>query len=237
MGEIRAKNLLCRRGSFTLDIEELTINTGEKIALLGENGCGKTTLLFILAGLLPHKGELIYEGARWDELTAAKRSEYMSFLPQEADVLFNLTVEELSTLTLSGVKLNGEEREAILEATEMTAFLPRIYHSLSGGEKRRAMLARVLLQARNFLFLDEPTAPLDLRHSARLMNYIASTKSCIVAAMHDLNLAVKHFDRFLLMKNGKILFDKGKHELDTESLEEIYSIKFKRLDNYFIPEH
>lgn len=237
MGRIACQNLLCRRDAFTLEVSALTLGTGEKIALLGENGCGKTTLLQVLAGLLPLTGGSIdFDGRRWDKFSAAKRAEHMAYLPQEAHVLFNLSVEELLRLTLDeGRLLQGAEREAVVSATEMRAYLARVYHTLSGGEKRRAMLLRILCQNRTFTLLDEPTAPLDMRHGLQVMQYIGNMPQTVLAAMHDINLAVRFFTRFLLMKNGRIVFDVSKTELKREMLEAVYGLKLDDCNGYFLP--
>jgi len=237
MGELTCRNLSCSRGEFTLDLTTLTLAKGEKIALLGENGCGKSTLLQVLAGLLPAQGEIHYGTARWDKLDPRERALHAAYLPQEAEVLFNLTVDELVQLTLySGKLLHGDERRAVLEATETLPLLDRTYPSLSGGEKRRAMLARVFCREAEFVFLDEPTAPLDLRHAAQFMRYAVAAPCAIVAAMHDVNLAVRYFDRFLLMKNGRILFDRQKCDLDAAELEAVYGISLHRCNDHFVPE-
>lgn len=237
MAAITCSDLLCHRGDFLLKIDQLHIRPGEKIALLGENGCGKTTFLQVLTGLLPAKGELSLGGERWQSFSARERSEHVAYLPQEADVLFNLTVAELIELSLNEARLlRGEERQMILKATAMEGFLDRIFHSLSVGEKRRAMLARVFCRDCAFLFLDEPTAPLDLRHAAQLMRYLAGSSKTVVAAIHDLNLAIRYFDRFLLMKNGSILFDEHKETLDVAQLEEIYGIALNDCGGFFMPD-
>lgn len=237
MGQLICHNLTCRREAFTLEVNALCVKSGEKVALLGENGCGKTTFLQALAGLLPLQGCVDYNGAGWNSLGPEERAEQMAYLPQEAGVLFNLTVRELIELTMHGGRLlAGPARQAVLEGTEMLDLQERVYHSLSGGEKRRAMLARIFCRETGLVLLDEPTASLDMRHSALFMRYAAGTPGTIIAAMHDINLAVRYFGRFLLMKNGRILFDKRKEELDAAELEEIYSIRLDRFGDIFVPE-
>lgn len=236
MGQLVCSQLSCQRGSFKLNVPELEIKEGEKIALLGENGCGKTSFLQVLTGLLPAQGEIFFNGESWSRLGAEKRARYMSYLPQESGLLFNLTVKELVELSLSSGHLEeNKEREIVLKATEMTDFQDRIFHTLSTGERQRAMLARVLCRKSPLVFLDEPTAPLDMRHAAIFMNYLSSCSKAVVAAMHDLGLAVRYFDRFLLMKKGRIFFDRKKDELQLAELEEIYGIGLKRHGDCFIP--
>lgn len=237
MEKIRITNLVNKRGDFTLNIDSLVIREGDKIALLGENGCGKTTLLQVITGLLATKESVFYEGKGWECFSARERSRYVAYLPQEADVLFNLTVGELLELRLDEERpLRGEERQKALEATSMADFQERIFHSLSMGEKRRAMLARVFCRDCPCIFLDEPTAPLDLRHAAELMRYVAGLSKTVVAAIHDVNLAVRYFNRFLLMKNGRILFDRTNENLQVAELEEIYGIGLNNFGGFFIPD-
>lgn len=238
MGRIVCENLICRRGAFTLRVPALEIKAGQKIALLGENGCGKTTLLQILTGLLPLAAGMIHFGnLRWDNLRPAERAEQMSYLPQEAGVLFNLTVEELLRLSLHEAGLlQSAERDAAIAATEMREYLKRVYHTLSGGEKRRAMLLRILCRNTAFTLLDEPTAPLDMRHGVQVMRYLSCMPGTVLAAMHDINLAARYFERFLLMQNGRIIYDVPKAELTVVMLEEIYGIGLSAYSGYFVPE-
>lgn len=238
MGRIVCENIICRRGAFTLKVPELAIETGEKIALLGENGCGKTSLLQVLTGLLPlTSGTMQFDDVRWDKLRPAERAEHMSYLPQEVGVLFNLTVEELLRLSLHESRLlQDDARAAVIVATEMREYLKRVYHTLSGGEKRRAMLLRLLCRNTAFTLLDEPTAPLDMRHGVQVMRYLADMPGTVLAAMHDINLAARYFERFLLMQNGRIIYDVPKAELTAAMLEEIYGIGLNAYSGYFVPE-
>lgn len=237
MGELVCTGLKTAKGAFTLTVDSLRLAKGEKVAVLGENGCGKTTLLQTLAGLQPATGEIFHDNARWDRMPPQERALYMAYLPQETEVLFNLSVRELIALTLHrGKLLQGDARSRVLEALEMADFEDRPYPSLSGGEKRRAMLARIFCREAEFILLDEPTAALDMRHAAQFMRYAAAIDAAVVAAVHDLNLALRYFDRFLLMKQGRIVFDKRKDELDGGELEAIYGIGLTRYGDFFVPE-
>ncbi len=250
---LHCRNLECRRGGFSLQVEHLSIKAGEKIALLGENGCGKTTLFQALAGLLPFRGNIEFiapqgegernqtgreaEFLRWERLNPEERARHMAYLPQEAGLLFNLTVNEVLALTLAGQRpLQGEARAAALRAAAMEDFLERPFQALSGGEKRRVMLARVLCRGCVFTLLDEPTAPLDMRHATLFMRHAARIPGAVLAAMHDVSLALRYFQRFLLMKEGRILYDVAKEELATDMLETIYGIGLERCGDLVMPE-
>ncbi len=231
---IRCERLLFTRGFFHLKIDSLDIYYGEKVAVLGENGCGKTTLLQLFTGILtPEKGVLYINGN--PALNVEEKSRAISYLPQEAGLLFNLTVDGLIKLTADDESgLTGTDKEAMLKALELEGFLNREYHSLSGGEKRRAMLARVLCRNTPFTILDEPTAPLDLRHGWLAMTYLSKLRGAAVVAMHDINMALRYFDRFLLMKNGEVAYDKTKGEINEQVLEDIYSVPMRRIDGHFV---
>ena len=236
MGEMILAAVSCARGAFTLQVEALRIAPGEKIAILGENGCGKTTLLQVLAGLLPTNGAITRAGANWGKLGAAERARHLAYLPQSSGLLFNLSVEELIDLALADQPpLAGEARAAVLTATEMDGFLARPYHSLSGGEKQRAMLARIFCRRASLVLLDEPTGPLDMRHAAQVMAHLRASPAAVLAAMHDLNLAAAWFDRFLLMKQGRIVYDARKDELDPARLAEIYGLSLRCCGDHFVP--
>ena len=182
MGEMICANITCARGGFTLHVPELRLAPGEKIALLGENGCGKTTLLQVMAGLLPAGGAITHNNEDWHRLGYAARARHLAYLPQEGGVLFNLTVEELIDLALGDQPpARGESRDAALAATEMGEFLHRPYHSLSGGEKRRAMLARIFCRKASLVLLDEPTAPLDMRHAGQIMRHLQASPATALA--------------------------------------------------------
>ena len=75
-----------------------------------------------------------------------------------------------------------------------------------------------------------------MRHAAQVMGHMRACPAAVLAAMHDLNLAVRWFDRFLLMKQGKIVYDKRKSELEAAMLEEVYGLKLKRCSNHFVPD-
>jgi iron complex transport system ATP-binding protein len=232
--DIRCEQLYFSRGEFRLKIDGLNIRCGEKIAVLGENGCGKTTLLQLMAGVLtPERGFVYINGN--PRLNVEKKAEVISYLPQEAGLLFNLTVYELINLTYNEkTGLTGMGKTEMLEALELEMFMDREYHSLSGGEKRRAMLARALCRNTPFVLLDEPAAPLDLRHGWLAMTHISRASCAAVVAMHDINMALRYFDRFILMKNGEVAFDKGKNEINENILEEVYSVPMRRVDDFFV---
>jgi len=236
MDRLTCENARCVRGSFTLRLASLRLGPGEKVALLGENGCGKSTLLHMLAGLLPASGRVTLHGRAASAYTVEERARLLAFLPQETGVLFNIPVDELLSMALSPAHLLPErERAAAIEATEMGKFLEKPVQALSGGEMRRAMLARVCCRNAPFLLLDEPTLSLDIRHSVRFLEYLSTRGACVVASMHDIPLATRYFQRFLLVRNGTIVGDKQQQELHENDFTELFGLPFVRHSAGFLP--
>ena len=236
MDSLTCNSLACTRGGFTLSVPSLRFTPGEKVALLGENGSGKSTLLHALCGLLPFSGQVTLHGKPFKTYTAEQRARHMAFLPQETGVLFNISVAELLSMALSPTHLlPAEEQDKAITATGMKNFLHKPVHTLSGGEMRRAMLSRVCCRNAPFLLLDEPTSSLDIRHSARFLEYLSSIPTCVVASMHDINLATHYFQRFILLRDGQIIADKHQQDLHEDDFTGLFGLPFHRLGTSFLP--
>ena len=135
-------------------------------------------------------------------------------LPQQSLLQFAFTVREVVEMGRSPHDDTADELRAqvdrALERTEMTQFASRVYPSLSGGEKARAQLARVLAQQAPLLLLDEPTASLDIRHQQHVMSLaqdVAAEGGSVIAVVHDLNLAATMAHRIALLHRGRIVAD------------------------------
>ncbi|GAB7140971.1 ABC transporter ATP-binding protein [Deferribacterales bacterium RsTz2092] len=230
------KDIRLVRGDWVLALNALEISAGEKVAILGENGSGKTTVLQIIAGLLKASGqiELVSDGSvySWHSLGAEERAKHLSYLPQRTDVLFNLNVSDIVRLRY-GVPFSAARLEEVVNILSLAGLMSRRYSELSGGERRRVMLVRALLSDAPFVLLDEPTAPFDMRHTEQTMRYLMSLPCAVVASIHDINVAARYFTRFILLKEGKIIFDGG--QLNAEKLEETYNMPIRTCGNHFIP--
>lgn len=200
----------------------LQLAPGELCVVVGPNGAGKSTLLRVLSGeLRPTGGTVAYDGEDAVGLSAAQLAVRRAVLPQASTLAFPFTVTEVVRLGLSaGVSGVGRDEvetlpDRALAAVDMAAFGPRLYQELSGGEKQRIQLARVLCQiwepvvdgmART-LFLDEPTASLDLHHqlaTVELARDYARRGGIALAILHDLNLASCFADRLVVMEKGRV---------------------------------
>ncbi|MFJ2646251.1 heme ABC transporter ATP-binding protein [Streptomyces sp. NPDC087420] len=193
---------------------DLTSRAGEVLALVGPNGAGKSTLLAALAAdLAPAAGEVRICGRDARAWSAPELALRRSVLPQTAALAFPFTVEEVVRMgraPWSGTARADEDDAVVAEAmaaTEVTPYADRVVSTLSGGERARVALARVLAQRTPLLLLDEPTAALDLRHQElvlRICRTRATAGDAVVIVLHDLGLAAAYADRAAVLHDGRI---------------------------------
>ncbi|MEU4918157.1 heme ABC transporter ATP-binding protein [Streptomyces parvus] len=212
---VEAAGLSVRLGQRqVLDSVDLAAHAGEVVALVGPNGAGKSTLLAALAAdLAPASGEVRIDGRPAVAWSAPELALRRSVLPQSAVLSFPFPVEDV--VRMGRAPWAGTEREdeddaavaAAMAATEVTRFAARPFSALSGGEKARVALARVLAQRAPLMLLDEPTAALDLRHQElvlRICRERAAAGDAVVVVLHDLGLAAAYADRVAVLHDGRI---------------------------------
>ncbi|MFG2296535.1 heme ABC transporter ATP-binding protein [Streptomyces sp. NPDC048603] len=193
---------------------DLTARAGEVLALVGPNGAGKSTLLAALAADLPAAdGEVRVGGRPVGEWSAPDLALRRAVLPQAAALSFPFPVAEVVRMgraPWAGTPREEEDGAAVaaaMAATEVAGFAARPFSALSGGERARVALARVLAQRAPLLLLDEPTAALDLRHQElvlRICRERAAAGDAVVVVLHDLGLAAAYADRVAVLHGGRI---------------------------------
>jgi iron complex transport system ATP-binding protein len=207
-----------RGQGFTLAGVSLDVPRGGVVGLLGPNGCGKTTLLKLLAGtVVPRAGSVTLDGQPLAGMTRRAIARRIAVVPQETHPTFDFTVLDmvlmgrhphLGMLTLEGPADISIAEEA-LAATGTAHLAGRAYMTLSGGEKQRVIIASALAQAPDILLLDEPTASLDLGYqmeiAALLRQLNRERQVTLVIATHDLNLAASLCGHLLLLRGGRAL--------------------------------
>jgi ABC-type cobalamin/Fe3+-siderophores transport system ATPase subunit len=241
MVNIEVKDLSYQRGEFSVHLPALTIAEGEKVALMGENGCGKSTLIHLLTGLIePVEGAAFYQGEALQKIAHGKRARLFSLLPQFSDISFPFTVAEVALLgryaQLSGSEFQQQDRDKtlqLLQLLDLEQYQARSFSELSGGEKRRVMIARVLNQEAAAIFLDEPNASLDIRHTLEIFSHLQKLPQTVICSVHDINLAHRYFQRFLFFKKGRLMFDVPRHEITTQLLSEVYDVSVSIDTNSF----
>lgn len=209
-------------GSALLQGVDLLLRSGEVGAILGPNGAGKSTLLAVLAGLrTPDTGAVWLNGQPLRIDALHRVAQHRAVLPQDTSVAFDFTVQEVVELgryphRLQPSRQEAEIVQAAMAATGVSALAHRPVGSLSGGERARAQLARVMAQiweapadgAPRWLLLDEPTAALDLRHQHTILSTVrrwARDQGVgVLAVLHDLNLALRYTDQVWVLDRGRL---------------------------------
>ncbi|HEY6556654.1 MAG TPA: ABC transporter ATP-binding protein [Polyangiaceae bacterium] len=219
----------------------LDVRAGEIVAVIGPNGAGKSTLVRVLAGTLrPSTGEVTLEGR--DLLTLPRReiARKVAVVPQESSVAFGFTVREVVLMgraphqsgLLYPSREDLEALESALRACDLSELADRPLSELSGGERRRVVIARALAQEPRVLLLDEPATHLDVRHSVALYELVrrhaAERGVACLCVMHDLNAVERWADRALLLDAGRVARAGPLHEvLVPELLEPVFGVALR----------
>jgi len=193
-----------------IDAVSAQFEPGRITAICGPNGAGKSTLLQCLAGLLaPDGGAVLLGGVPLPQ--GRERARRIGYLPQTGEIAWDLSVGALASL---GRLPHGDRGQAqvaaALAALDLTQFAARPVSTLSGGERARALLARVLAGEPEWILADEPLAALDLAHQLALLARLrdaAGQGAGVVLVLHDLALAMNHADRVLVLADGALAAD------------------------------
>jgi iron complex transport system ATP-binding protein len=230
--------------SLALEGVSFRARAGEFVGLLGPNGAGKSTLVRLAAGLLePDAGEVRLAGL--DPARAPRRlvARVCALVPQEPRVTWPFTVREavmMGRVPRQGLlalpsRFDHGAVEGALRACDLLHLSERRLDALSGGERRRVFFARALAQEPRVLLLDEATAFLDLGHqvSAMRMAQVATRGGlCVVAVLHDLNLAAAACDRVAVLSRGRIAAEGPPAEVLTEArVREVWEVPVWRGEN------
>lgn len=211
------------------------VNEGKFIGIIGPNGSGKSTMLKVIYRHLKQTEGFVtlHEQEIW-QTPPKKLAQQMAVVSQETPLLFDFTVKDLVLMGRMPYKnwLSSDKKEDFQIVEESMALADvahlanRTLQQLSGGEKKRVMLARALAQKANILVLDEPTNHLDIEHQLQMMDLVKDLPITIVAALHDLNLAAAYCDELLVMKNGT-LYASGTPQqvLTEETLQHVFRVK------------
>ena len=232
--------------------------------ILGPNGAGKSTLLRIAAGLLrPHAGEVLYDGVRVESIGDERLARRRAMLSQHIELAFPLSAEDVVLMgryphyARVPRAIDREIVRHTLALVEMTAKAGQAYDTLSGGERQKVQLARVLaqiwrdadVQARPFdvaqggrsarddmsrvLFLDEPTSNLDVHYQLWLLDLardLLAHDCTVVAILHDLNVALEYGQHFLLLNAGRVAVEAERpDDITPEIVESVFRVRARRV--------
>jgi iron complex transport system ATP-binding protein len=226
-------------GAFALHDVSVTVKRGSLTGLLGPNGCGKTTLLRLMAGVLqPDHGTVALNGHSLRGIPRRELARQVAVVPQETHPAFDYSVLEMALMGrhphLGVFQLEGPDDIAIaqdsLAATGTAHLAARPYATLSGGEKQRVVIASALVQSPDVLLLDEPTASLDLAYQLEVASLLSRLNRdrgvTMVLATHDLNLAASLCDTLMLMRAGRVLAQGPIRDVLTGALvQQLYNVE------------
>ncbi|GGD90388.1 heme ABC transporter ATP-binding protein [Microbacterium murale] len=220
-------------GRAILEDASIDVNPGEIHALVGPNGAGKSTLFGVLAGdIAPETGAVEIDGRSITDIRPRELARTRAVLLQENAVSFPFSAEQVVRMGRAPWARTEYENDddtliaAAMSAMEIDGLAQRSVSSLSGGERARVAIARVLAQATPIMLLDEPTASLDLKHHEdvmRLARATADAGTAVAVVLHDLNAALAHADRLTLLASGRVIASGPPAEvLTAERIAEVY---------------
>jgi iron complex transport system ATP-binding protein len=231
-------------GRSVLNDISLSLSSGHLVALVGPNGAGKTTLLRALAGLVPSEGAIHVGGDALSSLSLRQRARRFGYLPQGHVVHWPLPARDIVALgryphgAMDPARLSPRDAEAVLRAmraTDVVEFSERRVTELSGGERSRVALARVLAVEAPVILADEPTASLDPRHQIDVMKNLrqAADKSALVIVVtHDLGLAARFADTVLVLSEGRLVSQGNAAEaLSEQVMADVFRISAYRAEH------
>lgn len=240
---LKIEGLSLSRGRRTVvrDVS-LSVMPGELVALVGPNGAGKTSLMQAVCGLIkPESGRIAIDGKALTTLGPRDRARAMAYLPQDGTVAWNLPVIEVVALGAVFLEPDGARGRAMaaLEEVEAGALADRGVAELSGGERARVLLARVLASDAGLLLADEPVAGLDPEGQLLVLERLkarAGAGQTVVASLHDLSLAARFADRVIVMDRGEVRADGAPAvALDAAILAEVFGLAGRWLDGTGAP--
>lgn len=202
----------------------LRVRPGEVLGLIGPNGAGKSTLLAALAGdLQPERGDVKVDSRSYSSLNARQAAQRRGVMLQDTSVTFSHTVRDIVGMGRTPWPADpaGDSQivDESLDVVEMTALQHRSVTSLSGGERARVALARVVAQQPRVFLLDEPTAAMDIGYQEKTMELVrqlAATGAAVIVILHDLNLAAHYCDTLVLLADGQVRAEGAPAEVCTE---------------------
>lgn len=201
-----------------LDGVDVSLEYGEFLAIVGPNGAGKSSLLSVLANEVKSKQGVLFKDKAISEWNVKELSKHKAKFSQHNSNDIPLEVKDVVMMgrypyfDAQPGKEDAEAAEGMMNETDILHLKDREYNTLSGGEKQRVHLSRVMAQLQNHIahklvFLDEPLNNLDIKHQYKALeiikNFTQKANSAIVV-LHDLNLAAQFADKILLMKSGRV---------------------------------
>lgn len=208
---------------------------GDMVSIIGPNGVGKTTLLKCLNRVHGmNSGTVLVDGSDVHRMTRKEMAKRMGYVPQRAHVSGSTVFESVLLGRKPHIDWDVSEKDLrlvgrVIRIMGLEAIAQKHVDAISGGEYQMVQIARALAQQPRVILLDEPTSNLDLCNQHRIMATVSSIVKengmCAVMTNHDLNLAIRYCDRFILMKGGRVFAAGGRDVITPENILQVYGME------------
>lgn len=212
-----------------------SVRAGECVAVLGTNGVGKTTMLKCINRVIrPQAGEVLVDGRPVHRLSGRELAQRIGYVPQvcefaDSSVFDAVLLGRKPFLQWDVTKRDLEIVQEVLALMSLEGYADRNVNALSGGERQKVSIARALAQQAPVLLFDEPTSNLDIKNQLDVLDItrqvVRRQNLAAVVIIHDLNLALRFADKFLVMKDGAVYAFGGKAVVDPETIREVYGVR------------
>ena len=214
------------------------LSSGTLMGVLGANGCGKTTLLKAICGILPHEGTCVLDGTVLDGLSSRNIAKLCSYIPQRSGITIDISVLDVVMMGFNpqlGLleRPNARMYEAAGKALAQVGLAGREeenYLHLSEGQKQLCILARTLVTQSKLLLLDEPESALDFHYRYQMLEiihkWVSEKEIAAIATLHDPSLALNYCDEILFLHEGKLLGCISPKEDERNHMEEMLSLLY-----------
>ena len=217
------------------------ISKGQKLGLVGNNGCGKTSLIRAVMNFVKHSGKCMLGEVQLENMSVRKRAGMISYIPQRTGISISMTVREVCLLgfnpqlhMLESYNPDMKYRaDKAIDSVGLSGLYDADFLTLSEGQKQLCILARTLIEDSALLLLDEPDSALDFSNRHMLMKHIRniiSNNKCALMCIHSPELALEYCDRILLMKDGKIVSDIDVHAASLSEINEKMSLIYDNIN-------
>ena len=233
---LTVKNLHCQvQDKEILKDVSASFPKGKITAIVGPNGCGKSTLMSFLCKARQAQSAVFLEGRDVAEITAAEYAQRVAMMPQQREVMADLKVRDIVVMGRFPFKqrfqdYSDKDYELAAQAMEnagVTGLADRHIGRLSGGEVQRVLIAKTFAQQPELILLDEPTNHLDVKYKVQLMRDLRAYGGTVVLVLHDLSLVVQYCDEVLVMTDGRpVCQGKAGEVMKPELLEQVFGVPF-----------
>ncbi|WP_424354620.1 ABC transporter ATP-binding protein [Methanobacterium sp. MBAC-LM] len=210
------------------------VKKGDFVSILGVNGSGKSTLMKCINRILKFKEGMIFvEDRDLKKMKDVEIARKIGYVPQSSETGFVTVFDAVLLGRKPYIKWDVSRKdieltEKILKVMNLEEYALRYINELSGGELQKVVIARALVQEPQILLLDEPTSDLDLKNQLEVMKIIREVSDthniASIVVMHDINLALRYSDKFIILKEGQVFTTGGKEVITPEIIKETYGV-------------